>query len=87
MFTEDLSSLKIGDDVFSILDGRGKVADILSADYNYPYVIRFQKPGKEPYLLCFSKDGKKNTYDVNQCLFTHEVFIVSYGNISDLNNS
>ena len=87
MFTEDLSSLKIGDDVFSILDGRGKVADILSADYNYPYVIRFHKPGKESYLLCFSKDGKKNTCDVNQCLFTHEVFIVSYGNISDLNNS
>ena len=59
MFTEDLSSLKIGDDVFSILDGRGKVADILSADYNYTYVVRFHKPGKEPYLLCFLKMEKR----------------------------
>lgn len=68
------SNFEVGDKVWSLVSGWGKVVAISRFKYtSYPVNVAFDK-GKN-YIEFFTKDGKSHVKDINQTIFFEELEI------------
>lgn len=63
---------EVGQKVWDVLCGEGKVVEVETYDYNYPVVVEFDDGCRESY----TRDGKKNRALKNPSLYPYPVEII-----------